>query len=77
MLDGGACEVGIESAIVDCTRGAPGAAAARRARRATRIEAAAGEPLREPDAQAPRASGTLAAHYAPRAKLRLMPAAAC
>jgi L-threonylcarbamoyladenylate synthase len=27
VLDGGACEVGIESAIVDCTRGQPGAAA--------------------------------------------------
>jgi L-threonylcarbamoyladenylate synthase len=39
------------------------------------IEAAAGEPLRAPDAQAPRASGTLAAHYAPRAVVRLMDAA--
>jgi L-threonylcarbamoyladenylate synthase len=38
------------------------------------IEAAAGEPLREPDAGAPRASGTLESHYAPRAPLRLMPA---
>jgi L-threonylcarbamoyladenylate synthase len=40
-----------------------------------RIEAAAGELLLEPDADAPRAPGTLAAHYAPNARLRLMPAA--
>ena len=33
----------------------------------------AGEALREVDAHAPRAPGTLAAHYAPKAKLRLMP----
>jgi L-threonylcarbamoyladenylate synthase len=38
-----------------------------------RIEAAAGEPLREPDMHSPRASGTLEAHYAPRARVRLMP----
>ena len=31
-------------------------------------------PLAEPGAGSPRASGTLEAHYAPRAKLRLMPA---
>ena len=71
VLDGGACDVGIESSIVDCTRGhpvllRPGVIARER------IEAAAGEPLREPDDEAPRAPGTLAAHYAPKAKLRLM-----
>ena len=37
---------------------------------------AAGEPLHAPDAQAPRASGTLESHYAPRATLRLMSAEA-
>lgn len=71
IVDGGECEVGIESAIVDCSRGHPvllrpgqlGAA---------QIEAAAGEPVRRPDAQAPRASGTLPSHYAPRARVRLM-----
>jgi L-threonylcarbamoyladenylate synthase len=31
-----------------------------------------GQPLREPDEAAPRASGTLASHYAPRARVRLM-----
>jgi len=71
VLDGGACEIGIESSIVDCTRGhpvllRPGQLGAER------IAQAAGEPLRAPDDAAPRASGTLEAHYAPRAKVRLM-----
>jgi L-threonylcarbamoyladenylate synthase len=71
VLDGGACELGIESSIVDCTRGHPVLLRPGVVSRA-RLDAAAGEPLREPDADAPRASGTLAAHYAPNAKLRLM-----
>lgn len=72
VLDGGACRVGIESSIVDCTRGRPVLLRPGVLTRA-RLEAAAGEALHEPDAEAPRASGTLQAHYAPRAKLRLMP----
>jgi L-threonylcarbamoyladenylate synthase len=71
VLDGGACEIGIESSIVDCSRGYPVLLRPGGISRA-RIEAAAGEPLRAPDAQAPRASGTLEAHYAPHAKVRLM-----
>jgi L-threonylcarbamoyladenylate synthase len=74
VLDGGPCAVGIESAIVDCTRGRPvllrPGALTREA-----LEAAAGVPIDAADADAPRASGTLEAHYAPRATLRLMPAA--
>lgn len=75
VLDGGPCAVGIESAIVDCTRGAP---VLLRPGSLTRdaLAAAAGEPLGDRDAASPRASGTLDAHYAPRATLRLMPAAA-
>ena len=74
VLDGGDCAVGIESAIVDCSRGhpvllRPGCLTA------AAIEAAAREPLRARDATAPRASGTLEAHYAPQAKVRLMTAA--
>jgi len=75
VLDGGPCAVGIESAIVDCSRGTPvllrPGSLAREA-----LAAAAGAPLADRDADAPRASGTLEAHYAPRATLRLMPAAA-
>jgi L-threonylcarbamoyladenylate synthase len=82
ILDGGPCEVGIESTIVDCTRGAP---VLLRPGRITReqIETVTGLALRDKDevaastAQAtPRASGTLESHYAPRAKVRLMDAAA-
>ena len=71
VLDGGACRVGIESSIVDCSRARPVLLRPGVLTRAA-IEAALGEPLLEADAQAPRAPGTLAAHYAPRAKLRLM-----
>ena len=73
ILDGGDCEMGIESAIVDCTRTPP---ALLRPGVLTRsaLEAVLGGRLREAGMDAPRASGTLEAHYAPRAKLRLMPA---
>lgn len=71
VLDGGPCQVGIESTIIDCTRSQPvllrpGMLAV------SALEAAAGMPLAERDDTAPRASGTLASHYAPRARVRLM-----
>jgi L-threonylcarbamoyladenylate synthase len=71
VLDGGASAVGIESSIVDCSRGhpvmlRPGVLSVEK------LAAVAGEPLRAPDSGAPRAPGTLAAHYAPSAKVRLM-----
>ena len=74
VLDGGPCAVGIESSIVDCSRDRPVLLRPGVLTRA-RIEAAAGEALHEADADAPRASGTLAAHYAPNARVRLMPPA--
>jgi L-threonylcarbamoyladenylate synthase len=72
VLDGGPCDVGIESAIVDCSRDRavllrPGTLTRERLQAAL-----GGEPLFGRDAEAPRASGTLEAHYAPRAKVRLM-----
>ena len=73
ILDGGDCEMGIESAIVDCTRKVPALLRPGVLTRA-QLEAVLGAKLREPGDDAPRASGTLEAHYAPRAKLRLMPA---
>lgn len=81
VLDGGPCDVGIESSIVDCTRGRP---VLLRPGVLTReqLEAACGEPVLDKDdlqaeaGGAPRASGTLEAHYAPNAKVRLMDAAA-
>lgn len=74
VLDGGPCDVGIESTIVDCTRGQP---VLLRPGVLTRVqlEAACGEPVLDNEAlasNAPRASGTLASHYAPNAQLRLM-----
>ena len=78
VLDGGPCAVGIESTIVDCSRGAPVLLRPGAITRA-QIEAAGGEPLRDKDtlgAPDPKASGTLEAHYAPSAKLRLMDAKA-
>ena len=75
LLDGGDCPLGIESSIVDCSRGAavllrPGVLSR------DQLEAALGQTLRSADELAPRAPGTLASHYAPRARLRLLPAAA-
>jgi L-threonylcarbamoyladenylate synthase len=78
VLDGGPCRVGIESTIVDCTRGVP---VLLRPGTLTRdqVEAACGERLRSPqelEGQTPRASGTLESHYAPQARVRLMDAKA-
>jgi L-threonylcarbamoyladenylate synthase len=71
VLDGGAAQLGIESAIVDCSAEQPVLLRPGVLTR-QRIEAAAGTPLQTPGENSPRAPGTLAAHYAPRAKLRLM-----
>lgn len=82
VLDGGPCDVGIESSIVDCTRGRPVLLRPGVLTRA-QLEAACGEAVLGKDefeqqalGDAPRASGTLEAHYAPNAKLRLMDAGA-
>jgi len=72
VLDGGAAQLGIESAIVDCSRDRPALLRPGVLTR-ERIEAVLGSPLAGADIAAPRAPGTLEAHYAPRAKLRLMP----
>ena len=74
VLDGGPCEVGIESSIVDCREAQPVLLRPGILTRA-QIEAAAGCALAERGPAAPRVSGSLASHYAPRATLRLMPPA--
>ena len=76
IVDGGACDVGIESTIVDCTRGAP-VLLRPGVLTPEQLSAACGRVVRLPqavDADAPRASGTLASHYAPSAQVRLMDA---
>lgn len=71
ILDGGACEVGLESTIVDLSQGR---AAVLRPGAITREQIAAvlGAAPGEGDAQSPRASGTLAAHYAPETPLSVV-----
>ncbi len=74
VLDGGPCPVGIESTLVDCTRGAP---VVLRPGQITgeQLQAACGLSMGLPaelDSAAPRASGTLESHYAPQARVRLM-----
>ena len=75
VLDGGACDIGIESAIVDCSRAQPALLRPGQLGR-QRIEAALGMALAAPDAASPRASGTLASHYAPSVPVRLFDTAA-
>lgn len=80
ILDGGACAVGIESTIIDCTRGVPvllrpGAVTREQAQARCGQRVFSNEELAVA-ASAPRASGSLASHYAPQAKVRLMDAAA-
>ena len=67
VLDGGACAVGVESTIVDFTRGRPALLRPGGMPREA-IEAIVG-PLARAGDDAPAAPGTLASHYAPRAEV--------
>jgi L-threonylcarbamoyladenylate synthase len=67
LLDGGACTVGVESTIVDLSRGRPALLRPGGMPREA-IEAITG-PLASADLGAPAAPGTLASHYAPRAQV--------
>ena len=74
VLDGGECGIGIESTIVDVSRRRavllrPGAITL------AQIAAVLGAEVELPDAAAPRVSGALDSHYAPRTPLHLVPAA--
>ena len=71
VLDGGAARLGIESAIVDCSGERP-ALLRPGVLTKERLAAALGMPLVAADADSPPAPGTLIAHYAPHAKVRLM-----
>jgi L-threonylcarbamoyladenylate synthase len=78
VLDGGSCRLGIESTIVDLSRVdrvgpvllRPGSVSVEM------LAEILGAAPRQADAAAPKASGTLASHYAPRTPLRLVDAAA-
>jgi L-threonylcarbamoyladenylate synthase len=67
ILDGGPCSVGVESTIVDFSRGRPVLLRPGGMPREA-IEAITG-PLAAADAEAPAAPGTLASHYAPNAEV--------
>ena len=84
ILDGGPCDLGIESTIIDCTRGAPVLLRPGSISR-LQVEQACGQKMLSNEEllaqqrrglEAPKASGTLESHYAPNAKLRLMDAKA-
>lgn len=74
ILDGGACEVGLESTIVDVSRGhpiilRPGMITA------AQIEAVLHQTLNNAIEKSPRVSGSLESHYAPVTKTQLISAA--
>ncbi len=72
ILDGGPCEIGIESTIIDLSRDRP--VLLRPGRISTGdIAATLGATPKPRDRSAPRAPGTLESHYAPRHPLRLIP----
>ncbi len=72
ILDGGPCKVGIESTIVDCSRGEPVILRPGHIS-PSHLEAVLGFlPAIATAAGAPRVSGSLEAHYAPVTPLRLM-----
>jgi L-threonylcarbamoyladenylate synthase len=72
VLDGGECEVGIESTIIDLSSEPP---------RLLRpgiisqeeIESVIGPIASNADRESPRVSGSLAAHYAPRTPMKMLP----
>ncbi len=81
ILDGGPCPVGIESTILDLSRGRavllrPGAIGAadiaRVIGRAPEMAAPHVDELRGDEKETPRVSGSLEAHYAPRTPLQLV-----
>jgi len=73
ILDGGECQVGLESTIVDVSRGQP-AILRPGAVTAEQIEAALGGPLAGQSPTAPRVSGSLPSHYAPHAMVEIVTA---
>jgi L-threonylcarbamoyladenylate synthase len=71
ILDGGACDVGIESTIV-AFRGETPILLRPGGITLAALSRALGAPLAEADGNSPRASGTLASHYAPKTPASLV-----
>jgi L-threonylcarbamoyladenylate synthase len=73
ILDGGECEVGLESTIIDVSRGAP-AILRPGAVTAEMVASVLGRVPSGQSAAAPRVSGSLPSHYAPKARVEIVPA---
>jgi L-threonylcarbamoyladenylate synthase len=73
ILDGGACDVGVESTIIDVSGNAPRILRPGRIR-TSEIERVIGQPLRSAEAKesTPRVSGSLESHYAPTKKTLML-----
>ncbi len=81
VLDGGGCAVGIESTIVDCSRAQPvllrpGVITLAQLEVVCGMPVVLGSDASDALGATPKASGTLASHYAPLAKVRLLDRAA-
>lgn len=74
VLEGADCEVGLESTIVDLSRGRPHLLRPGAVTR-QQLEQVLGRPLADEGFDAPRASGRLDSHYAPQARIIVAPAA--
>lgn len=71
VLDGGECEIGLESTIVDLSSDTPRILRPGKISR-PEIEDVIGPVAEGKDGDSPRASGTLASHYAPRAGVEVL-----
>lgn len=71
VLDGGECEVGLESTIVDLSGDTPRILRPGKISR-PEIEEVIGPVAEGRDGDSPRASGTLASHYAPKASVEVL-----
>jgi len=71
VLDGGECEIGLESTIVDLSGETPRILRPGKLSR-PEIEAVIGPVAEGREGDSPRASGTLASHYAPRASVEVL-----
>ncbi len=71
VLDGGECEVGIESTIIDLSSGTPRILRPGQITHA-QIEAVIGPVAQDSNAHSPRTSGTLEAHYAPHTPMLML-----
>lgn len=71
VLEGGPCEVGLESTIVDLSRAIPRLLRPGGVSQ-NELEAVLGVPVAPADEAAPAAPGTLESHYAPRARVSVV-----